>query len=65
MSKQTKVHSTDGKITGKTVVEKSGDYTRITHSRNDTPGSIWGPSYSPTSTTVTDPKGNTSTKKYK
>ncbi len=56
---KTSIHSTNGKITGKTV----RDGNRTTHYKNT--GSDWlGPNYKATSTTVKDRNGNTRTKKY-
>ena len=63
MSKKTSTSSVNGHLTGKTVTERSGSYTRSTNYKN-TGSSTWGPNWKATSTTVTDGSGNSRTKKY-
>ena len=67
MSKKTAYHSTNGSFTGKTVTERSGGSTKSTNYKATGSGlsrTIMGPGWKATSTTSTDSKGNTRTKKY-
>lgn len=67
MTKKTNYHSTNGKFTGKTVTESSGGHTKSTHYKatgNGLSRTILGPGWKATSSTSTDPKGNTRTTKY-
>lgn len=64
MSQKTQVHTTDGKITGKTVSESSGGWNKTTEYKNTSTNNYLGPHYTPVSTTVSDPKGNTNKKNY-
>ena len=67
MTKRTSYHSTNGRFTGKTVTESSGGYTKSTSYKATGSGlsrTIMGPGWKATSTTTTDPKGNTRTTKY-
>jgi hypothetical protein len=67
MTKKTSYHSTNGKFTAKTVTESSGGHTKSTSYKATGSGlsrTIMGPGWKATSTTKTDPKGNTRTTKY-
>ncbi|MCE8519352.1 hypothetical protein KBY31_21765 [Ruegeria pomeroyi] len=67
MSKKTSYHSTNGRLTGKTVTERGSSSTKTTHYKATGSGlsrTIMGPSWKATSTTRTDRNGNTRTKKY-
>jgi hypothetical protein len=67
MTKKTSYHSTNGNFTGKTVTESGGGHTKSTSYTATGSGlsrTIMGPGWKATSTTTTDPKGNTRTTKY-
>lgn len=67
MSKKTSYHSTNGRLTGKTVTERGSSSTKTTAYKVTGGGlsrTIFGPGYKASSTTTTDSKGNTRTKKY-
>lgn len=66
MSKKTSYHSTNGRLTGKTVTERGSNSTRTTEYTATGSGlsrNITGPGWKRTSTTTTDRNGNTRTKK--
>ncbi len=67
MSKKTTYHSTNGRFTGKSVASRGASSTRTTHYKATGSGlsrTIFGPGWKATSTTTTDRRGNTRTKKY-
>lgn len=67
MTKKTSYHSTNGRLTGKTVTSRSGGSTTSTHYKATGSGlsrTIMGPGWNATSTTRTDRNGNSRTKKY-
>ena len=68
MSKNTSYSSKDGRLTGKTVTERSGGSTTTTTYKATGSGisrAILGPDWKATSKTVTDSSGNKRTKTYK
>ena len=67
MSKKTSYHSTNGRLTGKTVTERGSSSTKTMHYKATGDGwsrAIFGPSWKLGSKTTTDAKGNTRTTKY-
>lgn len=64
---KTSYHSTNGKFNGKTVTESSGGHSKSTNYKATGDGlsrTIFGPGWKATTTTKSDPKGNTRTTKY-